>query len=154
YYISIKMTLFQALYGKLPLTIIPYLLGSSKVVVVDDVLVERDELLRRIRENLLVAKNRMEQKANHKHRKLEFNVGDKVLVKLHPYRQLTLTKRLSHKLTKRYYGPYEVLEHIDKVAYRLALPVTSKIHPVFHVSLLKRFSGNGSEYVAQFLGGV
>ncbi|GJX16811.1 ty3-gypsy retrotransposon protein [Tanacetum coccineum] len=75
--------------------------GSSKVAVVEDMLVERDELLRLLRENLLAAKNRMEEKANLKRRKVEFNVGDKVLIKLKPYRQLTLAKRLSHKLAKR-----------------------------------------------------
>ncbi|GJS16374.1 ty3-gypsy retrotransposon protein [Tanacetum coccineum] len=94
YHNSIKMTPYQALYGTYP----P---GSSKVAVVEDMLVERDELLRLLRENLLAAKNRMEKKANLKRRKVEFNVGDKVLIKLQPYRQLTLAKRLSHKLAKR-----------------------------------------------------
>ncbi|GJS53890.1 ty3-gypsy retrotransposon protein [Tanacetum coccineum] len=125
------------------------MLLSSKVAAVEDVLVERGELLRRLRDNLLAAKNRMEEKANFKRRKVEFNMGDKVLVKLQPYRQLTLARCLSHKLAKRYYGPYEILERIGKVAYRLALPVTSQIHPVFHVSILKSFLGSGSEAVAE-----
>ncbi|GKG04592.1 ty3-gypsy retrotransposon protein, partial [Tanacetum coccineum] len=51
-------------------------------------------------------------------------------------------------MSKRYYGPYEILERVGKVAYRLALPKTSKIHPVFHVSILKAFSGNGIEEVS------
>ncbi|GKB87688.1 hypothetical protein Tco_0959960 [Tanacetum coccineum] len=87
-------------------------------------------------------------KANRHRREAEFNPGDKVLVKLQPYRELTLAKRLSNKLPKRYYGPYEILERVGKVAYRLALSETSKIHPVFHVSILKAFSGNGIEEVS------
>ncbi|GKF87803.1 hypothetical protein Tco_0258680, partial [Tanacetum coccineum] len=48
---------------------------------------------------------------------------------LQPYQQLTLSKRLSNKRAKRYYGPYKVEARIGKVAYRLALPTSSKLHP-------------------------
>ncbi|GKB55069.1 ty3-gypsy retrotransposon protein [Tanacetum coccineum] len=94
YHSSIKMSHFQALYGRMPLSVIPYPPGASKVAVVEDLLVERDELL-------------------------------------------------------RYYGPYEVVEHIGKMAYRLALPATSKIHPVFHVSIIKAFLDKGDESVME-----
>ncbi|GKC03858.1 ty3-gypsy retrotransposon protein, partial [Tanacetum coccineum] len=93
YHSSIWMSPFQALYGRLPLTVIPYPPGTSKVAAVDELLVERDELLRQLKENLLAAKHRMEIKANRKRREVEFKVGDMVLVKLQPYRQLTLAKR-------------------------------------------------------------
>lgn len=89
----------------------------------------------------------MEMQANRKRRDVEFNSGDMVLVKLQPYQQVTLAKRFSNKFAKRYYGPFEVVERIGKVEYRPALPDSSKIHPVFHVSLLKPFSGNGQEVV-------
>nr|GFA92027.1 Ty3/gypsy retrotransposon protein [Tanacetum cinerariifolium] len=52
-----------------PLSIIPYPPGSSKVAAMEDVLVERDELLRQLRDNLLADKNRMEENANLKRRK-------------------------------------------------------------------------------------
>ncbi|GKA95095.1 ty3-gypsy retrotransposon protein, partial [Tanacetum coccineum] len=149
YHISIKMTPYQALYGKVPLAIIPYPPGSLKVAVVDDILIERDRLLRQLRQNLLAAKSRIEEKANLKHQDVEFNVEDQVLVKLERYRQLTLAKRLSNKLAKRYYRPYKVFERVGKVAYCLAVPVDSKIHPVFHISILKPFLGNGSEGVSR-----
>ncbi|GJW93030.1 ty3-gypsy retrotransposon protein [Tanacetum coccineum] len=139
YHSSIKMSPFQALYGRPPLHVIPYPLGSSKVATVDELLVERDRLLRQLKESLLMAKHKMEVKANRKRRYIEFKVRDLVLVKLQPYRQVTLAKRLSNKLAKRYYGPYKVEARVGKVAYRLALPALSKIHPVFHVSILKAF---------------
>ncbi|GJU09991.1 ty3-gypsy retrotransposon protein [Tanacetum coccineum] len=145
---SIGMTPYQAVYGRVPPAIIPYPLGSSKVAAVEESLVERDTLLRQLKHNLLVSKHRMEVQANRKRRDVEFKTGDMVLVKLQPYRQVTLAKRHSNKLAKRYYGPFKVLERVGKVAYRLALPDSSKIHPVFHVSLLKPFSGTGHEQVA------
>ncbi|GJV23927.1 ty3-gypsy retrotransposon protein [Tanacetum coccineum] len=91
----------------------------------------------------------MEVKANRNRRDVVFNVGNKVLVKLQPYRQITLAKRLSNKLSKQFYGPYKIVERIGEVAYRLALPSTSKIHPVFHVLIIKLFSGNREEAITE-----
>ncbi|GJT44753.1 putative reverse transcriptase domain-containing protein [Tanacetum coccineum] len=56
--------------------------------------------------------------------------GDMVLVKLQPYRHVTLAKRYCNKLAKRYYGPFKVLERVGNVAYRLTLPDSSKIYPI------------------------
>jgi len=80
----------------------------------------------------------MKQIADRKRVDIEFLVGDLVYVKLQPYRQLTLRAHCHQKLGLRYFGPFPVLEHIGKVAYHLSLPSTSRIHPVFHVSFLKK----------------
>lgn len=59
---------------------------------------------------------------------------DMVYLKIQPYKMKSLAKRVNHKLSPGYYGPYEVEQRIGAVAYKLKLLADSKIHPVFHVS--------------------
>jgi len=61
---------------------------------------------------------------------------------LRPYHQQTDQHWISQKLSLRYYGPFQIQRQIGELAYELALPATSKIHPVFHVSLLRPYYGS------------
>ncbi|XP_070676304.1 uncharacterized protein [Malus domestica] len=70
-----------------------------------------------------------------------FKVGDLVYLKLIPNQLQSLATHVYHKLHPKFYGPFEVLEKIGEVAYKLKLPETSKIHPVFHVRCLKKHIG-------------
>lgn len=62
-------------------------------------------------------------------------------MKLCPHRQISLSGGSQSRLTKRFFRPFEITERIGPVAYRLNLPTASKIHPVFHCSLLRRYYG-------------
>jgi len=74
-----------------------------------------------------------------KHRsERSFAMGDMVYLKLQPYIQTSIATRASHKLSFRYFGPYLVIAKVGAVAYKLQLPEHTNIHPVFHVSLLKK----------------
>ncbi|CAM8941131.1 unnamed protein product [Rhodiola kirilowii] len=98
-------------------------------------------VLAQLRDNLKKAQQRMEQQANRHRLNVEYEVGDWVFVRLQPYQQSTVRNQRTTKLTRRYYGPFKIMQHVGKVAYRVSLPEGAKIHDVFHVSLLKKCHG-------------
>ena len=91
-----------------------------------------------LQQHLLRAKQRMKHQADKQRSDRVFQVGDLVFVKLQPYVQMSLARRSNNKLSFRYFGPYRVLAKVGTTAYKLDLPSSSSIHPVFHVSLLKQ----------------
>ncbi|XP_068331415.1 uncharacterized protein [Pyrus communis] len=100
-------------------------------------LLARDKLLAMLKTNLQAAQNLMKTQADKHQSERVFKEGDLVYLKLIPYQVQSLAFHAYHKLYRKYYGPYEVLEKIGKVEYWLKLPKDSKIHLVFHVSCLK-----------------
>ncbi|WZY79054.1 hypothetical protein YC2023_025438 [Brassica napus] len=135
-------TPFRMVYGREPPRLLDYTTGSSKVEAVDVALEERDEFLASARERLLNAQNRMKASYDKHHRSVEFGIGEWVLLKLHPYRQITIPKKAFTKLSPKFYGPFEVLARVGTVSYRLRLPDRAQIHDVFHISLLKPHKGD------------
>jgi hypothetical protein len=83
----------------------------------------------------------MKQQADQHRSERVFQEGDQVFLRLQPYKKTSLKDQGHHKLAPKFYGPYQIIKRIGSVAYKLALPTTSKIHPVFHVSCLKKVVG-------------
>ena len=92
----------------------------------------------KIRQNLKAARYRHKSYGD-KHRvHREFSVGDHVYLRVRP-RKSYLKLGNCNKMSPRYCGPFEMLERIGPVAYRLALPTSTRAHNVFHVYLIKKY---------------
>jgi hypothetical protein len=94
-----------------------------------------------IQQHLNRAQQHMKNMADKKRSFRSFELGDWVYIKLQPYVQSSVAARANHKLAFRYFGPFQVIQKFGSVAYKLQLPTTSSIHPVFHVSQLKAAKG-------------
>ena len=85
----------------------------------------------------------MKQQADQHRNKRSFDVGDWVFLWLQPYKQMSLKKaKNDNKLSPKFYGPYKVFQKIGTMAYKLELHAYSQVHPVFHVSCLKKVIGD------------
>jgi len=130
---------FKALYGYEPTLGIPCPVPPDATPQVSEFMSSRDLHMQLLKDHLLKAQTRMKLHADKNHHDVVFQVGDSVLLKLQPYAQSSLVNRPFPKLAMKYFGPYTILERIGACAYRLDLPPTTLIHPVFHVSQLKTF---------------
>ncbi|PNX96526.1 transposon Tf2-1 polyprotein, partial [Trifolium pratense] len=139
---AIKMTPFEALYGRKPPSLLDYVSGQTNIRDLDTTLQQRQAILDTLKTNLQRSRQQMEIQANKSRTDCTFNCGDLVLLKLQPYRQTSVQRRVSQKLSKRFYGPFPVLRRIGAVAYELDLPASSRIHPVVHVSQLRAYKGD------------
>ena len=137
---SIQNTPFYLNYGKHPR--LPYSLTKNQVISEPlDKFVERmQQSIQFARACLMNAQARQKHYADQKRKELEFAVGTFVWLST---RNLRLQAIGSRKFLPRYVGPFPVVQRIGDVAYSLALPPNMRMHPVFHVSLLKAYKDNG-----------
>ncbi|GKA07610.1 putative reverse transcriptase domain-containing protein [Tanacetum coccineum] len=125
YHSSIRCAPFEALYGRKQTT--------DKVVL--------------IKEKLKAARDRQKSYADNRRKPLEFEFGDRVLLKVSPWKGV-IRFGIKGKLAPRYVGPFEILERIGRIAFRLILPKEfSSVHATFHVSNLKKCLADANLHV-------
>ena len=104
-----------------------------------DIVKDTEAKVQVIRQRLKAANDRQKSYADLKKKDIEYEVGDKVFLKVSPWRKV-LRFGKKGKLSSRFIGLYEVLERIGPMAYWLALPPElAKLHDVFHVSMLRKY---------------
>ena len=136
---SIQMAPFEALYGRRCRTPVGWFESTEPRPRGTDLIQEALDQVRVIQDRLRIAQSRHQSYANRRRRPLRFSVGDRVFLRVSPMKGVMRFGRWG-KLSPRYIGPFEILRTVGEVAYELALPPAfSAIHPVFHVSMLRRY---------------
>ena len=121
-------------------------MGESSITG-PDLIRDTSEKVSLIRQRLLTAQSRQKSYADVRRQPLEFEVRDHVFLKVMPKRGVVRFGKRG-KLSPRFIGPFEILERIGTVAYRLALPPSmSGVHEVFHVSMLRKYTPDPAHVV-------
>ncbi|KAA0032380.1 ty3-gypsy retrotransposon protein [Cucumis melo var. makuwa] len=144
---TIGMAPFEALYGKCCRFPICWGEVGEQRLMGPELVQSTNEAIQKIRSRMHTAQSRQKSYADVRRKDLKFDVGDKVFLKVAPMRGVLRFEKRG-KLSPRFVGPFEILERIGPVAYRLALPPSlSTVHDVFHVSMLRKYVSDPSHVV-------
>jgi hypothetical protein len=138
---SIGRPSFEALYGHSPRHFGVFPDVATPVLSLNEWLQERQLMTALIKQHLNRVVVRMKNKADKKRLERQFDKGDLVLLKLQPYVQSSLAPCANQKLSFKYFVPFEILDRVGAVAYTLKLPEQCVVHPMLHISQLKRAVG-------------
>ncbi|KAD4384647.1 hypothetical protein E3N88_24815 [Mikania micrantha] len=138
YHTSIQAAPFEALYGRKCRSPICWAEVGDSQLTGPELVHETTEKILQIRKRMAATRDRQKSYADKRRKPLEFQVGDRVLLKVSPWKGVIRFGKRG-KLNPRYIGPFEITKRIGPVAYELNLPVElSSVHNVFHISNLKK----------------
>ncbi|KAD7476918.1 hypothetical protein E3N88_00054 [Mikania micrantha] len=138
YHSSIGCAPFEALYGRKCRSPICWTEVGDNRITGPELIQETTDKIAQIQQRLQATRSRQKSYADKRRKPLEFDVGDRVMLKVSPWKGV-VRFGAKGKLAPRYVGPFEITQRIGPVAYRLRLPnELSGVHDVFHVSNLKR----------------
>ncbi|GKC60352.1 putative reverse transcriptase domain-containing protein [Tanacetum coccineum] len=138
YHTSIKAAPFEALYGRKCRSPVCWAEVGDAQLTGPAIIHETTEKIVQIKSRIQAARDRQKSYANIRHKPMVFQVGDKVMLKVSPWKGVVHFGKRG-KLNPRYVGPFRVIERVRTVAYKLELPQQlSRVHNTFHVSNLKK----------------
>ena len=147
YQASIQMAPYEALYGRPCRSPLCWTEVGESSITGPDLIRDTSEKVSLIRQRLLTAQSRQKSYDDVRRRPLEFEVGDHVFLKVMPKKGMVRFGKRG-KLSLRFIGPFEILERVGTVAYRLALPPSmSGVHEVFHVSMFRKYTPDPAHMV-------
>ena len=133
------MAPYEALYGRPCIAHLCWVEAGESATLGPEIIRETTEMIKLIQDRLRAAQSRQKSYAGRHRRPLDFLVDDHVFVKVSPRKGAFRFGRKG-KLASRFIGPFEILQWVGEVAYRLALPPPLEhVHDVFHVSMLRRY---------------
>ncbi|GKA32167.1 putative reverse transcriptase domain-containing protein [Tanacetum coccineum] len=131
-------TPFEALYGRKCRSPVCWTEVGEAQILGPELIQETTEKIIQIKQRMQAARDRQKSYADLKRKPMEFQVGDKVMLKISPWKGVVRFGKRG-KLNPRYVRPFKVLEKVGEVAYKLELPEElSRVHNTFHVSNLKK----------------
>nr|GEZ76651.1 putative reverse transcriptase domain-containing protein [Tanacetum cinerariifolium] len=138
YYASIKAEPFKALYGQKYRSPICWTEVGEAQLLGPELIQETTEKIIQIKQRMQAACDRQKSYADLKRKPMEFQIRDRVMLKVSPWKGVVHFGKL-RKLNPRYVRPFKVLDKVGIVAYKLVLPQElSRVHNMFHVSNLKK----------------
>nr|GFB01391.1 putative reverse transcriptase domain-containing protein [Tanacetum cinerariifolium] len=138
YHATIKAAPFEALYGRKCRSPVCWTEVGEAQILGPELIQETTEKIVQIKQRMQAARDRQKCHANLKRKPMEFQVGDKVMLKVSPWKGVVRFGKRG-KLNPRYVGPFKVLERVGDVAYKLDLPEElSRVHNTFYMSNLKK----------------
>ncbi|GJV80387.1 putative reverse transcriptase domain-containing protein [Tanacetum coccineum] len=138
YHSSMRCAPFEALYGRKCRSPILWAEVGEGQLIGPELVQETTEKISQIKDRLKAARDRQKSYVDKRRKPLEFSVGDYVLLKVSPWKGVVHFGKKG-KLAPRFVGPFEIIEKVGPVAYRLDLPEElNGVHDTFHVSNLKK----------------
>nr|GEV69545.1 putative reverse transcriptase domain-containing protein [Tanacetum cinerariifolium] len=133
YHSSVRCASFEALYGRKCRSPIMWAEVGECQLIRHELVQETTENISQIKDRLKAARDRHKSYPDKRRKPLEFSVGDYVLLKLSPWKGVVRFGKKG-KLTPKFVGPFEIIEKVGLVAYRLHLPEElDGVHDTFHV---------------------